>query len=58
VIHILISLLIIALVWWLASALGLPYIVAVIVTILAAIYLLGPGLGLYGGGGRRGRRGL
>ncbi|MEA2390260.1 MAG: hypothetical protein QOK31_369, partial [Solirubrobacteraceae bacterium] len=43
---------------WLASALGLPYIVAVIVTILAAIYLLGPGLGLYGGGGRRGRRGL
>jgi hypothetical protein len=55
VIHILISLLIIALVWWLASALGLPYVVAVIVTILAAIYLLGPGLGLYGGGGR-GRR--
>jgi hypothetical protein len=56
VIHILISLLIIALVWWLASALGLPYVVAVIVTILAAIYLLGPGLGLYGGGGRRSRR--
>jgi hypothetical protein len=56
VFHILISILIIALVWALTGLLGLPYIVSVIVTILAALYLLGPGLGLYGGGGRRSRR--
>jgi hypothetical protein len=55
VIHILISLLIIALVWALTGILGLPYLVSIIVTILVALYLLGPGLGVYGGGGRRGR---
>jgi hypothetical protein len=49
-IHILIALLIIALVWALAGALGLPYIVSLIVTILAALYLLGPGRGVVGGG--------
>jgi hypothetical protein len=51
-IHLLIGILIVALVWVLTAALGLPYIVSVIVTILAALYVLGPGLGLLGGGRR------
>ena len=50
--HLLIALLIIALVWVLTGALGLPYIVSVIVTILAALYLLAP----YAGWGSRGGR--
>jgi hypothetical protein len=48
-IHLLIAILIVALVWVLTGALGLPYIVSVIVTILAALYVLGPGLGVFGG---------
>jgi hypothetical protein len=51
-IHLLIGILIVALVWVLTAALGLPYIVSVIVTILAALYILGPGLGLLGGSRR------
>lgn len=51
-IHLLIGILIVALVWVLTAALGLPYIVSVIVTILAALYILGPGVGLLGGGRR------
>jgi hypothetical protein len=51
-IHLLIAILIIALVWVLTAALGLPYIVSVIITVLAALYVLGPGLGLFGGGRR------
>jgi hypothetical protein len=53
-IHLLIGILVVAVVWVLAGALGLPYIVSVIVTILAALYVLGPGLGVLG----RGRSGL
>jgi hypothetical protein len=49
-IHLLIAILVVALVWVLTGALGLPYIVSVIVTILAALYVLGPGLGVFGGG--------
>ena len=48
--HILIAILIIALVWALTGALGLPYIVSLIVTILTALYLLGPATGTLGGG--------
>lgn len=47
--HILLSILIIALVWALTGALGLPYIVSIIITIFAALYLLGPGVGAWGG---------
>jgi hypothetical protein len=54
-IHLLIGILIVALVWVLTGALGLPYIVSLIVTILAALYVLGPGAGVWGGG-RWGRR--
>ena len=50
--HLLIALLIIALVWVLTGVLGLPYIVSVIVTILAALYLLGPLAGWRGRGAR------
>jgi hypothetical protein len=50
VIHLLVGILIVALVWVLAGALGLPYVVSLIVTILAALYVLGPGLGAWGGG--------
>jgi hypothetical protein len=49
-IHLLIGILIVALVWALTGALGLPYTVSLIVTILAALYVLGPGLGAWGGG--------
>jgi hypothetical protein len=50
VIHLLVGILIVAVVWALTGALGLPYIVSVIITILAALYVLGPGLGVFGGG--------
>lgn len=50
-VHLLIALLIVALVWVLTGALGLPYIVSIIVTILAALYLIGP----YARGGRGAR---
>ena len=40
---VLITILIVALVWILATTLGLPYLVSIVVTILAALYLLGPG---------------
>lgn len=30
----------------LTAAIGLPYVVSVIITVLAALYVLGPGLGL------------
>jgi hypothetical protein len=53
-IHLLIGVLIVALVWVLSGALGLPYIVSVIVTVLAALYVLGPGLGVFGGRWSRG----
>jgi hypothetical protein len=50
VIHLLVGILIVALVWVLTGVLGLPYIVSIVVTILAALYVLGPGLGVLGGG--------
>lgn len=49
-VHLLIGILVVALVWVLTGLLGLPYIVSVIVTVLAALYVLGPGLGVFGGG--------
>jgi hypothetical protein len=52
VIHLLVGILIVAVVWVLTGALGLPYLVSIIVTVLAALYVLGPGLGVYGGGRR------
>jgi hypothetical protein len=52
-ISLIIGILIVALVWVLTAALGLPYIVSVVVTILAALYVLGPGLGVFGGGRSR-----
>jgi hypothetical protein len=48
-IHLIIGILVVALVWVLTASLGLPYIVSVIVTVLAALYVLGPGLGVFGG---------
>jgi hypothetical protein len=48
-IHLILGILVVALVWLLTAALGLPYIVSVIITILAALYVLGPGLGVFGG---------
>lgn len=53
-VHLLIGILIVALVWVLTGLIGLPYIVSVIVTVLAALYVLGPGLGVFGAG-RSGR---
>ena len=52
-IHLIIGILIVALVWVLTAAIGLPYIVSVVITILAALYVLGPGLGVFGGGRSR-----
>ncbi len=49
-IHLVIGLLVITLVWVLTAALGVPYIATVIITILAALYVLGPGLGVFNGG--------
>jgi hypothetical protein len=49
VLHLLIAILIVALVWALTGALGLPYIVSLIITILAALYLIGPRAGWWGG---------
>ena len=43
--EVLITILIVALVWILATTLGLPYLVSIVVTLLAALYLLGPGRG-------------
>jgi hypothetical protein len=43
----------VALVWVLTPALGLPYTVSVIMTILAAMYVLAPGLGVFGAGRSR-----
>ncbi|MBV9915095.1 MAG: hypothetical protein JO153_01230 [Solirubrobacterales bacterium] len=40
--HVLITILIVALVWILATTLGLPYFVSVRFTVLAAAYLFGP----------------
>jgi hypothetical protein len=51
-IHLLIGILVVALVWVLTGLLGLPYIVSVIVTVLAALYVLVPGVGVFGGGRR------
>lgn len=53
-IHLLIGVLIVALVWVLTGALGLPYFVSIIVTVLAALYVLGPQLGVFGGRSSRG----
>jgi hypothetical protein len=39
-INVLIAILIVALVWALTTLLGLPYLVSLIVTVLAAVYLL------------------
>ena len=47
-IHLLIGILVVAVVWVLTGVLGLPYIVSVIITIIAALYVLGPGLGVFG----------
>jgi hypothetical protein len=52
VLHLLVAILIVALVWALAGALGLPYIVSLIITILAALYLIGPRVGWWGGPAR------
>ena len=49
-VHLVIGILIVALVWVLTGMLGLPYIVSVVITVVAALYVLGPGLGLFGGG--------
>jgi hypothetical protein len=48
----LIAILFVALVWILTGALGLPYIVSLIITIIAALYLLGPYVGWWGRGTR------
>jgi ABC-type xylose transport system permease subunit len=53
--HVLIALLIVALVWILATTLGLPYLVALLVTVLAAVYLFGPGGRVIGDAPRRSR---
>ena len=52
---VLITILIVALVWILATTLGLPYLVSIVVTILAALYLLGPGRRTIGRTPRRSR---
>jgi hypothetical protein len=52
-IHFIIAILIVALVWALTGALGLPYIVSLIITIFAALYLLGPYAGWWGRTGSR-----
>jgi hypothetical protein len=52
-VHLLIAILIVALVWALTGALGLPYIVSIIITILAALYMIGPGASSW-----RGARGV
>ena len=38
-VNVLISILIVALVWVLTAALGMPYLVSLVVTILAALYI-------------------
>ena len=53
--HLLMAILIVALVWILATTLGLPYVVSVVVTILAAVYLFGAGRGAIGRTPRRSR---
>jgi ABC-type xylose transport system permease subunit len=53
--YLLITILIVALVWILATTLGLPYFVSVVVTVLAAVYLFGPGRGAFGRTPRRSR---
>ncbi|MBV9944536.1 MAG: hypothetical protein JO262_20600 [Solirubrobacterales bacterium] len=52
---VLITILIVALVWILATTLGLPYLVSIVVTIVAALYLLGPRRGTIGRTPRRSR---
>jgi hypothetical protein len=49
-INVLVAILVVALVWALTAMLGLPYVASLIVTILAAVYLLAPGRGLVTGG--------
>jgi hypothetical protein len=49
-VNVFIVILIVALVCALTAMLGLPYIASVVVTILAAVYLLAPGHGLVIGG--------
>lgn len=51
----LITILIVALVWILAATLGVPYFASIVVTILAALYLLGPGRRTIGRTPRRSR---
>jgi ABC-type xylose transport system permease subunit len=53
--YILITTLIVALVWILATTLGLPYLVSIVVTLLAALYLFGPGRSAIGRPPRRSR---
>lgn len=53
-IHFIVAILLVALVWVLTGALGLPYVVSVIITIIAALYLLGPYVGWWGSRARRG----
>lgn len=53
--YVLIAIVIVALVWILATTLGLPYVVSIVVTILAALYLLGNGRATTGRAPRRTR---
>lgn len=53
--YVLIAILIVALVWILATTLGLPYLVSIVVTILAALYLLGSRRDIVGRAPRRTR---
>jgi hypothetical protein len=53
--YVLLAILVVALVWILATMLGLPYLVSVVVTLLAAAYLFGPARGAVGRPPRRSR---
>lgn len=55
-VNVLISILIVALVWVLTAAVGMPYLVSLVVTILAALYIFSAqGLLSPRGAGRRPR---
>ena len=52
-VNVLISILLVALVWVLTAALGMPYLVSLVVTILAALYIFSAQGLLPGGRARR-----
>ncbi|MDQ6811867.1 MAG: hypothetical protein M3Z95_08225 [Actinomycetota bacterium] len=47
-VQLLIGILLVALVWALTGALGLPYLISVVITLITALYLLGPYAGWWG----------